>query len=196
MASRPTPESRRSGATLLVMFVLFIGAAAWAFASQGADGLQRGLGITLRTTLDVGPRVLIGIGLAGMLQVAVRPALVSKWMGEGSGLTGIAVGLAAGIIAPGGPYVLFPIAASLMRSGAGIAPLSAFVAVRNSATVNRLVVWEFAFLGIPFSLARIVCSIPLVAAQIVLTPIVFRMMPERSREAMRQGSTEAPANRR
>ncbi len=193
--SQPIKKSRRPDTSLIVMFVLVIGASVWAFAQEGTGGLQSGLEITLGTILNVGPEVLLGIGLAGMLQVAVPPGLVSRWMGEGSGLKGVAVGVAAGLVAPGGPYILFPIAASLMGTGAGIAPLSAFVAARNSANLNRLVVWDVPFLGIPFSLARIVCCIPMVAAQVIFTPVLFRMMGKGSREeAMRQRTAKAPAS--
>ena len=52
-------------------------------------------------------------------------------------------------------------------------------------TVNRFLVYEVPFLGIPLALARTFATIWLVLVSVVLVPIVFRMMPRRAQESAR-----------
>ncbi len=99
-------------------------------------------------------------------------------MGDDSGLVGLSIGMLAGVITPGGPYVMYPIGNALMASGAGIGPMAGYVSARNLVTVNRLVVWELPFLGWPFTLTRILVSFWMPIATVILVPIVYRLLPK------------------
>jgi uncharacterized membrane protein YraQ (UPF0718 family) len=170
---------------MLITLALLVGVSALAYAQQGVDGLVMGVDNAWHLVLRAVPFLSMGILLAGMLTVLFPPAMVGRWMGDDSGMVGLAVGMVVGMLSPGGPYVVYPVAASLLASGAGVAPLSGFLAARNLITANRTFVWEIPFLGVPLTLARIIASLwfPIVAA--VLVPLVFRMMPERSRDLTR-----------
>ncbi len=135
---------------------------------------------TWRLLLGAAPDLLIGIGLAGMLQVLLPPDMVGRWMGDEAGLLGLSVGMAAGALTPGGPYVMFPIAAALMSSGAGIGPMAGFVTARNVVTINRFLVWEVPFLGAPFAFARLLACVVMPPIAAVLLPAVYRLLHGKS----------------
>ena len=149
---------------------------------EGTDGVIEGVrgGISLmRRAL---PITLLGMGLAGILQVLAPPGVIGKYMGDDSGLLGLAIGMAAGLITPGGPYVMYPIGNALMTGGAGIGPMAGYVSARNLVTVNRLVVWELPFLGWPFTLTRILVSFWMPIAIVIFVPIVYRLLPQSIRD--------------
>lgn len=162
---------------LLVLVAVFV------FRMGGADGLAASGEDAVRLLLDAAPFIVLGIGLAGMLTVLVPPSAVARLMGDEAGLKGLVIAVVAGALSPGGPYVVYPIAAAMMSSGAGLGPMAGFLAMRNTVSVQRLLVWDLPFLGLPFAVARSLAGLwfPLVA--IVMVPLVFRLMPAAAREA-------------
>ena len=159
---------------------------------KGLEGITEGSATTIQLFWQAGPALALGFILAGLLTVLFPPATVGKWMGDDASVKGFLIGAAAGALSPGGPYVMYPIAAALMHGGAGIGSIAAFTAARNMFTVNRFLVYEVPFLGIPLSLARTFATIWLVLVSIILVPMVFRMMPRSAQEAARAkiGKTE------
>ena len=55
--------------------------------------------------------------------------------------------------------------------------MAGFVATRNLVTLNRAVVWEVPFLGVPFVVARILASLYMPIVSVLLVPVVYRLMP-------------------
>lgn len=68
--------------------------------------------------------VLIIIGLA---LAVLTPATISRLLGTGSGIFGILASLAIGAITLIPGFVAFPLAAALLKNGAGYAQIAAFV---------------------------------------------------------------------
>ena len=152
------------------------------FVLEGTDGIVEGFKASWSLTKRALPITLLGMGLAGTLQVLAPPGVIGKYMGDDSGLLGLGIGMFAGMITPGGPYVMYPIGNALMTSGAGIGPMAGYVSARNLVTVNRLVVWELPFLGWPFTVTRILVSFWMPIATVILVPIVYRLLPEAIRD--------------
>ena len=69
-------------------------------------------------------------------------------------MRGILIGTVAGALAPGGPYVSFPVAAGLLRSGASVGTMVAFVTGWSLWAVSRLPM-EVGILGWKFTLIHI-----------------------------------------
>jgi uncharacterized membrane protein YraQ (UPF0718 family) len=92
--------------------------------------------------------------VAGMVQVLLPQELISKWIGAESGIRGILIGTVAGALAPGGPYVSLPVAAGLLRSGAGVGTMVAFLTGWSLWAVSRLPM-EVGILGWKFTLIRL-----------------------------------------
>ena len=95
--------------------------------------------------------------IAGMVQVLLSQELIAKWVGAESGMRGILIGSVAGGLCPGGPFVSLPVAAGLIRSGASIGTMVAFITGWSIWAVNRLPM-EVGILGWKFTLIRIVST--------------------------------------
>lgn len=125
------------------------------FRGQGEHvaGLKASLNITLQTL----PLLIFAFIAAGMIPALLPQEFIAKWVGAQSGARGIFIGTLAGAVAPGGPYVSLPIAAMLLRSGAGIGTMVAFLTGWSLWGVSRLPL-EFGLLGWKFSLIRLACT--------------------------------------
>lgn len=122
------------------------------------DGLHEpGLKIALNMTIEILPLLLAAFIVAGMIQVLLPRDLVARWVGVESGMRGLLVGTIAGGLAPGGPYVSLPIAAGLLKSGAGIGTMVAFLTGWSLWSLNRLPM-DIGILGWKLSMIRLVCT--------------------------------------
>jgi uncharacterized membrane protein YraQ (UPF0718 family) len=117
---------------------------------QHISGVKSGLNMTV----EILPLLILAFIVAGMIQVLVSQELLSKWVGVESGMRGILIGTVAGGLTPGGPYVSLPIVAGLLRSGASVGTLVAFLTGWSLWAVSRLPM-EIGILGWKFTLIRI-----------------------------------------
>ena len=117
------------------------------------DGLLRG-GTMAVTVL---PLLVVAMLVAGLIPVLVKKETVTRWLGREAGLKGLLLGGVAGALVPGGPYVYFPLAATLMLSGAEIGTAIAFVTAKNLWTLSRLPM-EVALLGPKITVIRYVVT--------------------------------------
>ena len=149
---------------VLVMGGLAVLMVVWAF-TRGKDlplrGVQAGLGLLQEVWLPL----LLGFMLAGLFEVLVPRELLVNWMGKESGVQGILLGWLVGLLMPGGPYIVFPLAASLLKEGMGVGPLLTFITAKSLLSPIRMFTWEVPFLGWAFVTARTVPSL-------LLPPIV------------------------
>ena len=180
---KPKPWWRDT--TLITMVSLLAAASLVAFLQHGVDGLRQGGENSVSIVRQAAPALLLGFLLAGLITVLFPPRVVGRWMGDDAGTKGVLIGAAAGMLSPGGPYVMYPIAAALMHGGAGIASISAFSVARNIFTANRFFVFELPFLGVPLALAKTLATLWMIAVGTLLVPVVFRLMPRGAQEAAR-----------
>jgi len=108
---------------------------------------------TVNMILEVLPLLICAFIVAGMTKVILPHEVLSKWIGNESGLKGIFIGTISGAVALGGPYVSLPFAAGLLRSGAGIGTVVAFVTAWSLWGLGRLPL-EIGILGWKFALIR------------------------------------------
>ena len=113
-----------------------------------------GIKSAMNMTVQILPLLIFAFIVAGMVQVLLPQELISKWIGAESGLRGIFIGTVAGALAPGGPYVSLPVAAGLLRSGAGVGTMVAFLTGWSLWAVSRLPM-EVGILGWKFTLIRL-----------------------------------------
>jgi uncharacterized membrane protein YraQ (UPF0718 family) len=133
---------------VLATILLFIG------YYKGEGQHISGMKSALNMTVEILPLLVFAFIVAGMVQVLLPQELLSKWVGVESGMRGILIGSVAGGLAPGGPYVSLPIAAGLLRSGAGVGTMVAFLTGWSLWAVSRLPM-EVGILGWRFTLIRI-----------------------------------------
>lgn len=125
--------------------------------SRGEGQHIQGINSGLKMIVEIIPLLLFAFIVAGMIQVLLPQELLAKWIGEESGLKGILIGTLAGGVTPGGPYVSLPVVAGLLKAGAGVGTLVAFLTAWSLWAVARLPM-EIGILGWKFTFVRLACT--------------------------------------
>jgi uncharacterized membrane protein YraQ (UPF0718 family) len=149
--------------TIIMMVAAVIALAVVYFKSP--EAANKGLSATGSLILEITPRMIAAFTLAGLFQVIVPEELIVRWMGHGSGVKGILIGMSLGGITPGGPMTHFPVIASLFKMGVGVGPLVAYLSAWSLFGLQRVIMWEIPFLGAKVVAIRIAVSFlfPLIA---------------------------------
>ncbi len=150
-------NSERSNSAMLIPTIIMAVLAAiflivGYYKGQGQN--LTGIKLAMNMTVQILPLLVFAFIVAGMAQVLLPQELISKWIGAESGIRGIFIGTVAGALAPGGPYVSLPVAAGLLRSGAGVGTMVAFLTGWSLWAVSRLPM-EVGILGWKFTLIRL-----------------------------------------
>ena len=126
-------------------------------------GYQRGGGehvVGLKSAgnllLEIIPLLIFAFIVAGMMQVLIPQEIVAKWVGMESGFRGLLIGSVLGGLMPGGPMTSLPIAAGLLRVGASVGTMVAFLTGWSLLAFSRLPM-EIGLLGWKFALIRLAC---------------------------------------
>ena len=96
--------------------------------------------------------------IAGFVEVLLPRALVERWLSDDAGWRGIAVAWLAGALTPGGGPVGLPLAAGLMRNGAGVGVMVTYLTSLALLSFVRLPM-EYGMLGGRMTLIRVGASI-------------------------------------
>lgn len=153
----------------IVMGLLAVTLLLWGyFRGQGEH--VTGLKSTATMLMEILPLLVFAFIVAGMVQTLLPQEAVSRWVGAESGWRGLFLGTIAGGLAPGGPYVSLPIAAGLLRSGASIGTMVAFLTGWSLWAFSRLPM-EVGILGWKLTLVRFAstCFFPPIAGWIAQT---------------------------
>ncbi len=154
-----TSKNRGFRQMLIPTIIMGVIAAVLLFISYQKGGGEHILGLKAagNLLLQITPLLILSFIVAGMVQQLVPTEIISKWVGTESGFRGILIGTAAGSLMPGGPYVSLPIAAGLLRAGAGIGTMVAFLTGWSLWAVSRLPL-EIGIMGWKFWLIRLACT--------------------------------------
>jgi len=153
-----------SAFVILLLMALGLGVAAY---RKGEGALGQGVIGAARMFVSLAPLLVLAFVLAGLIQVALPPELVTSWLGEKSGFRGIVVGTVAGALITGGPYVSFPIIAAIFESGAGVGTTVALISGWAMLGLGQFP-FEVSLIGPRFTLVRVttVFFVPFVAGTI------------------------------
>lgn len=122
------------------------------------EAANKGLNATAALFLEILPRMIAAFTIAGLIQAVVPQEVIVKWMGHGSGVRGLLIGMTLGSVTPGGPMTHFPIVASLFKVGVGIGPLVSYLTAWSLFGLQRIIMWEIPFLGAKVVALRIAVS--------------------------------------
>jgi uncharacterized membrane protein YraQ (UPF0718 family) len=125
---------------------------------KSPESAGRGLTATGVLILEIIPRMVAAFTLAGLIQAVVPQDVIVGWMGHGSGLKGILIGMSLGTVTPGGPMTHFPIVASLFKVGVGVGPLVSYLTAWSLFGLQRVIMWEIPFLGAKVVAVRVAVS--------------------------------------
>lgn len=126
---------------------------------KAPEAAQKGLNATASLMLEITPRMIAAFTLAGLFQAVVPEDVIIRWMGHGSGIRGLVIGMTLGSVTPGGPMTHFPVIASLFKMGVGVGPLVAYLTAWSLFGLQRIIMWEIPFLGAKVVLLRVSVSI-------------------------------------
>jgi uncharacterized membrane protein YraQ (UPF0718 family) len=113
-----------------------------------------GVKSALAMIVEILPLLVFAFVVAGMVQVLLPRELLSQWVGVESGVRGIIIGTVAGGLSPGGPFVNLPLAAALLRAGASVGTMVAFLTGWSLWAIARLPM-EVGILGWKFTFIRV-----------------------------------------
>ena len=137
-----------------------------AYSKGGGEHLI-GLRLALNMIVQILPLLFCAFIVAGMIQILIPQEVISKWVGSESGIRGIIMGTVAGGVSPGGPYVSLPIVAGLLRSGASIGTMVAFLTGWSLWAIARMPM-DIGILGWKFTAIRfgVTFLFPIIAGMI------------------------------
>jgi uncharacterized membrane protein YraQ (UPF0718 family) len=152
-------KSRRLSSMLIPTIIMGVLAIVLVFIAYNKGGGEHILGLKSagNLLLQIAPLLIFAFIVAGMVQYLVPTEMISRWVGGESGFRGILIGTGIGALAPGGPFVSLPIAAGLLRVGASIGTMVAFLTAWSLWAVARLPM-EIGIMGWKFTLIRIACT--------------------------------------
>lgn len=136
---------------VIAVIFLFIG-----YQKGGGEHIL-GLKSAGNILLQITPLLIFAFIVAGMIPHLVPTEMISKWVGTESGFRGILIGAGIGGVMPGGPYVVLPIVAGLLRVGASIGTMVAFMTGWSLWAVSRMPL-EIGIIGWKFWLIRLACT--------------------------------------
>jgi uncharacterized membrane protein YraQ (UPF0718 family) len=143
-----------STVVMLIAAVVALIVVYWKSPAAASEGLNA----TGALILEIIPRMLAAFTLAGLIQAVVPQEVIVGWMGHGSGLRGILIGMTLGSVTPGGPMTHFPIVASLFKVGVGVGPLVSYLTAWSLFGLQRIIMWEIPFLGAKVVAVRVAVS--------------------------------------
>lgn len=97
--------------------------------------------------------------LIGLFDVWIPKERIEKHVGESSGIKGVLLVMVLGFIQAGPLYAAFPVAYLLWKKGCSPANVFIYLSAFTTAKIP-MITFEIGFLGLKFSLLRILITIP------------------------------------
>jgi uncharacterized membrane protein YraQ (UPF0718 family) len=140
----------------IIMGVIAIAVLFFAYQKGGGEHILA-LKSSGNLLIQIIPLLIFAMIIAGTIPFLIPTEAISKWVGAESGWRGILIGTVVGGCMPGGPYVTLPLAAGLLKVGAGIGTMIALITAWSLLAFMRLPL-EIGILGWKFALIRLACT--------------------------------------
>jgi uncharacterized membrane protein YraQ (UPF0718 family) len=159
MSSRPRPGPLDWSTGLLTLLV--VGAVVTVYVRDGGAKVWEILKSDAELFVSMMPNMLAGCLVGAFIALLLPREMVNRWIGAESGFTGILIAVVAGAILPGGPFTIYPIAATLALLGADVGAIVALIVSWCLLGYSRALIWELPFFGIDFVGWRVLLAVPL-----------------------------------
>ena len=148
----------------VVMGLVVIALGALCLWRGGIALLGEGFRAGGRGAVQLVPLLAVVFLLAGFAEVLLPRATVAAWLSDAAGARGLLVAWVLGALTPGGGPVGLPLAAALMRAGAGAGVLVTYVTSMSLLSFVRVPL-ELGIYGTRLTVLRVTSSIvlPLIA---------------------------------
>jgi len=159
--------------SVATLIMAAIAAVVLAMARRKGDGSDRRGALqgwrTLRATF---PLLVLAYIIVGYVTVLLPREGLQEWLGPHSGLKGLLMAEALGILVPGGPYVVLPLIGTLHQLGTGLGPtVTLFSAWACISLLNSA--WEIRFMGLRYTLVRTLLTLIFPALSGLLAQSLF-----------------------
>jgi uncharacterized membrane protein YraQ (UPF0718 family) len=144
-------------AVIILLFIVFV-SVSWIVDYNPGKEISGNLASFALEMVKILPCVFV---LIGLFEVWVKSETVEKHLGEGSGIKGYLWGVLLAGTTVGGLYIAFPVAYSLFNKGARLGVIFTYIGASALCRIP-MTIFEASFLGIKFSLIRLLISLPLV----------------------------------
>lgn len=143
--------------SLIVIYLLFI-AISLIFHFESGEIIGKNFLTFALSMIKIVPVAFI---LIGLFEVWIKRETIEKHLGDNSSWRGYFWAILLSGTTVGGLYVAFPIAAVLHKKGAKLSVIFTYI---GASAVCRIpmVIFEASFLGIKFTLIRLLVSLPLI----------------------------------
>ena len=111
--------------------------------------------------------------IIGLFDVWIPKEKLEKHIGKGSGIKGIGLMVLLAVIQPGSLYVAFPFAWLLWKKGSSLRNIFIYVGMFSAAKIPMLT-FEIGFLGLKFSVLRLILTIPVFIFIAILLEKILR----------------------
>lgn len=142
-----------------IFFALFIGFVGVSYLIDYGNGQKTGL-VFVGVLIELFKILPCAFVLIGLFEVWVKKETVMKHLGEKSGLKGYFWVLMLAGFSIGGLYVAFPLAETLHKKGASLKVIFAYLGFTGVCRIP-MTIFEISFLGLPFTIVRLMVTIPL-----------------------------------
>lgn len=144
--------------------------------TKGSAGVRAGFAGSwhlAKMVIQIIPFALLGAALFAQL---IPEQWIVGLIGKDSGFAGIVIASLVGGLVPSGPFVSFPIALSLVQTGAGPAQIVAFLTGWSVYAFYRVMVWEIPTMGARFTWHRVGASLVLPIVSGLLAAAMFHQL--------------------
>lgn len=158
-----------------VFIWLLAGALAAIASSRRDESARAGFARATEQIVVLLPRMVLALVAAGFMLTLIPTDLIGRYLGEGSGLTGILIGSAAGLLVPSGGLIAFALAAAFAGKGAATPALIAFLTGWSVFALHRIFIFEIPLLGARFTRMRVmsVLLLPPIAGGLALLVVEY-----------------------
>jgi len=142
---------------------------------QGDGKTAAGFRASWQAMIDLTPLLLGVFIIVGFAEELVPREFIAQLLGGKSGMRGILLASGLGMLTPGGPFVSYPLVATLYQAGAGIGPLVAFVTAWSLGSVSRLPL-EVGIVGVRLTAIRLASSLVFPPVAGLIATIIVRFV--------------------
>ena len=176
----PRPRRRAVDWPTAVLIAIVVTAASYVYWRDGAQQFMRVAWSDIDLFGGMLPKVLAGCLIAAFATILLPRDKVGQWVGADSGVKGILIATFAGIILPGGPFTIFPLAGAFIAVGADVAAAITLITSWSLLGINRALVWELPFFGYDFVGWRMLAALPLPIVAGFLARLLGKFLASRS----------------
>jgi uncharacterized membrane protein YraQ (UPF0718 family) len=120
---------------------------------------HNGLQLAWQQTRSITPKIVLAFLVSGFFSQLIPTELVAQWLGKDAGWKGIMIGSLIGGLTPGGPIICFPVVYILLKTGAAVPALIAFLTAWSVFAFHRVLAYELPLMGMKFVRIRLLASL-------------------------------------